>query len=210
MFQYSIQSLKCTFLEFWPIKSGQIFQTTEVPNGLLKLWSVSGNRSVFKKNCRLLLCACVREEGHIYWLKTSSFLTSLSAFTTLLIRLHVHPCEKTTFAFYYYEKNAGSSQTYISSLTEGEFSRSAQMVWLLFKFIQQQWNGDQECMQVTGRCFLFFLSLSLSLSLSFKREQFLRFLLRFCRTWTKCKWYLITLQTRVERISWIHHRTILK
>ena len=31
--------------------------------------------------------------------------------------------------------------------------------------------------------------------------------LRFCRTWTKR--YLITLQTRVKRVSRIHHRTIL-
>ena len=29
-----------------------------------------------------------------------------------------------------------------------------------------------------------------------------------CQTWTK--WYLITTQTRVKCVSWIHHRTILK
>ena len=33
------------------------------------------------------------------------------------------------------------------------------------------------------------------------------FFLRFCRTWTKR--YLITLQTRVKRVSRTHHRTIL-
>ena len=33
------------------------------------------------------------------------------------------------------------------------------------------------------------------------------FFLRFCRTWTKR--YLITSQTRVKRVSWIHHWTIL-
>ena len=37
---------------------------------------------------------------------------------------------------------------------------------------------------------------------------FFFFWLRFCQTWTK--WYLITTQTRVKCVAWIHHRTILK
>ena len=41
-----------------------------------------------------------------------------------------------------------------------------------------------------------------------KPKVFIFFLLRFCQTWTK--WYLITTQTRVKCVSWIHHRTILK
>ena len=38
------------------------------------------------------------------------------------------------------------------------------------------------------------------------KETSLFFFLRFCRTWTKR--YLITSQTRVKRVSRIHHRTI--
>ena len=34
------------------------------------------------------------------------------------------------------------------------------------------------------------------------------FFVDICQTWTK--WYLITTQTRVKCVSWIHHRTILK
>ena len=63
---------------------------------------------------------------------------------------------------------------------------------------------------------LFFIANSLfhlipvlhSLLLNFHLSSFLFFFFRLCRTLTKR--YLITSQMRVQRVSWIHHRTFLR
>ena len=83
-------------------------------------------------------------------------------------------------------------------------------------------NRDHICIWLTFLkkmfCSTFFLSgsycrvSSLSSESNLGREdahtgQSFQLFLRFCRTWTKR--YLITSQTRVKRVSRIHHRTIL-